>query len=71
MKEGDTFDSSCLRWGYWKIIYQQLETYYVASFPFIIRSVMKQCENHDTLFVKFLNYSKILKQNLRIISKFD
>ena len=58
MKEGDTFDSSCLRWGYWKIIYQQLETYYVASFPFIIHSVMKQCEYHDTLFVKFLNYSK-------------
>ena len=67
MKEGDTFDSSCLRWGYWKIIYQQLETYYVASFPFITHSVI----NHDTLFVKFLNNSKILKQNLRIISKFD
>ena len=34
MKEGDTFDSSCLTWGYWKIIYQQLDTCYVASFPF-------------------------------------
>ena len=45
-------------WGYWKIIYQQLETYYVASFPFIIHSVIKRCENHDTLSVKFLNYSK-------------
>ena len=59
MKEGDTFDSSCLTWGYWKIIYQQLDTCYVASFPFIIHSVIKRCENHDTLVVKFLNYSKI------------